>query len=57
MCRPLIEMANEVAPAFAKIFKEMIIIADPDKPLPRAAKGNVSRKLALQLYDEEIEKL
>lgn len=57
MCRPLIEKANEVAPAFAKIFKEMIIVADLDKPLPRSAKGNVSRKLALQIYAEEIDKL
>ncbi|KIP12189.1 hypothetical protein PHLGIDRAFT_371020 [Phlebiopsis gigantea 11061_1 CR5-6] len=54
---PLVEKANEVAPAFAKIFKEMIIVADLDKPLPRSAKGNVSRKLALQLYAEEIDKL
>lgn len=53
----MIEEANSVAPGYAKIFKEMIIVADPDKPLPRSAKGAVIRKQALSLYAEEIEKL
>ena len=35
----------------------MIIVADPAKPIPRAAKGNVQRKQTLDLYAEEIEKL
>lgn len=46
-----------VAPTFARIFKEMIIVADPSKPLPRAAKGTVVRPQALNLYADEIEKL
>ncbi|KAF9000302.1 hypothetical protein BDQ17DRAFT_1427302 [Cyathus striatus] len=54
---PIIEGANVDAPAFSKIFKEMILITSPDKPLPRTAKGTVMRKAALQLYDEEIEAL
>jgi len=46
-----------VAPGFSKVFKELILIADPKKPLPRAGKGTVMRKAALALYHEEIEAL
>lgn len=52
-----IEEANALAPGFAKIFKEMIIVTDPDKPLPRTAKDNIIRKQALAVYSDEIEKL
>ena len=55
--RPIVEEANTMAPAFARIFKEMIIVTDPDKPLPRAGKGTIIRKQALTVYDKEIEKL
>ncbi|KAF8971811.1 hypothetical protein BDZ97DRAFT_1913708 [Flammula alnicola] len=54
---PVVEEANKIAPAFSKVFKEMILISDRRKPLPRAAKGTVMRKLALNLYAEEIEEL
>ena len=46
-----------MAPGFAKVFKEMIIVTDPAKPLPRAGKGTVIRKQALALYTDEIEQL
>ena len=46
-----------MAPGFAKVFKEMIIVTDPAKPLPRAGKGTVIRKQALALYADEIEQL
>ncbi|KAK7042179.1 Non-canonical non-ribosomal peptide synthetase FUB8 [Favolaschia claudopus] len=49
-----IEEANHIAPAFSRIFKELIILASRDKPLPRAGKGTVLRKAALNLYDQEI---
>lgn len=55
--RPYIEQANEDAPTFARIFKEMVLITDPAKPLPRAAKGNIVRKYALDLYADAIERL
>ena len=55
--RPIIENANKIAPAFSKLFKEMILITSEDKPLPRAGKGTVMRKLALQVYNDEIEAL
>ncbi|KAE9396160.1 acetyl-CoA synthetase-like protein [Gymnopus androsaceus JB14] len=54
---PTIEEANKVAPAFSRIFKEMILIVDPEKPLPRVGKGTVARKAALTLYGPEIDKL
>ncbi|KAI0698146.1 hypothetical protein BC835DRAFT_1413279 [Cytidiella melzeri] len=54
---PIIAEANALAPTFAKVFKEMILITDPSKPLPRAGKGTIMRKAALTLYANEIEML
>ncbi|KAF8190188.1 acetyl-CoA synthetase-like protein [Pholiota molesta] len=53
----IVEEANRVAPAFSKVFKELILITDASKPLPRAGKGTVMRKAALSLYHDEIEAL
>ncbi|KIP12212.1 hypothetical protein PHLGIDRAFT_508051 [Phlebiopsis gigantea 11061_1 CR5-6] len=50
----VVEDANAAAPGFAKVFKEMILVTSPDKPLPRAGKGTVIRKQALAAYAEEI---
>jgi thioester reductase-like protein len=52
---PMVEEANKVAPAFSRIFKEMMLIVSPNKPLPRAGKATVMRKAALALYRDEIE--
>ncbi|RDB20740.1 Non-canonical non-ribosomal peptide synthetase FUB8 [Hypsizygus marmoreus] len=54
---PIIEEANRDAPAFSRIFKEMILIASLDKPLPRSAKGTVQKKEAVKMYADEIEAL
>lgn len=54
---PVIDEANRVAPAFSRVFKEMILITSKDKRLPRAGKGTVTRKAALKAYDSEIEAL
>ncbi|KAF8899601.1 hypothetical protein CPB84DRAFT_1847624 [Gymnopilus junonius] len=54
---PVIEEANKVAPTFSKIFKEMILITNKNKPLPRAGKGTVMRKLAVISHEQEIEAL
>lgn len=56
-CRPVVEEANNTAPKFAKVFKEMIIVTRRDKPLPRAAKGTIVRGQALAAYEEEIKAL
>ncbi|KAJ4474501.1 acetyl-CoA synthetase-like protein [Lentinula aciculospora] len=54
---PFIEKANDVSPAYSKIYKEMILVTSKDKPLPRAAKGTVMRKAAYSLYEKEINKI
>ena len=56
-CRHVIEEANHLAPTFARLFKEMIIVADPQRPIPRAAKGTINRRQAYILYEQEIDKL
>ena len=48
---------NAYAPAHSRIFKEMILVADPKRPFARAAKGTFIRKRTLAAYDYEIEKL
>lgn len=52
---PIVEEANRAAPAFSRIFKELILIASRDKPLPRAGKGTVMRKAAVAEYAKEID--
>ncbi|KAJ7754149.1 hypothetical protein DFH07DRAFT_743950, partial [Mycena maculata] len=52
---PVIEEANEVAPRFSRIYKEMILFSSLDKPLPRAGKGTVMRKATINLYAPEID--
>ncbi|KAJ7604467.1 hypothetical protein FB45DRAFT_1070376 [Roridomyces roridus] len=54
---PVIEEANAMAPAYSRIFKELILFASSDKPLPRAGKGTVLRKAAIHLYAAEIDAL
>ncbi|KIK59187.1 hypothetical protein GYMLUDRAFT_44941 [Collybiopsis luxurians FD-317 M1] len=54
---PLVDEANRIAPAFSRIFKEMILISSADKPLPRVGKGTVARKAAISLYEPEINEL
>ncbi|TFK74139.1 putative aminoadipate reductase [Pluteus cervinus] len=54
---PVIEEANQKAPAFSRIYKSMIIITTTDKPMTRAGKGTVQRKATLKLYEQEIKQL
>ena len=46
-----------MAPSFARIFKEMIIVTSAEKQMSRAGKGTVQRKRTLMIYKEEIEDL
>ncbi|KAI5884853.1 acetyl-CoA synthetase-like protein [Schizophyllum commune H4-8] len=48
---PIIEEANRGAPAYSRIFKELILVTRDTKPLPRTEKGTVMRRLALQIYE------
>ncbi|KAF8871770.1 putative aminoadipate reductase [Infundibulicybe gibba] len=54
---PIIEEANKIAPAFSRIFREMVIFTSREKPLPLTPKGTVMRKAALQVYNKEISAL
>ncbi|KAJ7099035.1 putative aminoadipate reductase [Mycena crocata] len=54
---PVIEQANENAPSFARVYKEMILVTHPDKPMRRAPKGTVMNKATIALYKEEIDTL
>ncbi|KAJ6448491.1 hypothetical protein C8R45DRAFT_1046138 [Mycena sanguinolenta] len=52
-----IDKANKIAPAFARIYKEMVLVTQPGKPLLRASKGTLLKKQSLVLYEQEIEEL
>ncbi|KAJ7625710.1 hypothetical protein FB45DRAFT_922118, partial [Roridomyces roridus] len=54
---PVIQEANENAPSFARIYKEMILVTQPSKPMVRAPKGTVIKKATLVLYNAEIDAL
>ncbi|EIW76887.1 acetyl-CoA synthetase-like protein [Coniophora puteana RWD-64-598 SS2] len=54
---PAVEEANKDAPTFSRIFKEMVLVTSPDKPMLRAAKGTVNKKATIKLYQSEIDQL
>lgn len=51
---PLIEEANSKCAVFARVEKSHILFVSPDKPMERADKGTVQRRLTLDLYSQEI---
>lgn len=54
---PLIEKANEASPAHGRISKAHILFTNPEKPMLRAGKGTVQRRLTLAAYANEIDAL
>ncbi|KAI0332192.1 acetyl-CoA synthetase-like protein [Cubamyces sp. BRFM 1775] len=52
---PSVERANEFAPQHSRIFKEMILVTSPTKPLQFNVKGLPRRKIILKNYHDEIE--
>ncbi|KAF7347140.1 Acetyl-CoA synthetase-like protein [Mycena venus] len=54
---PVIEEANENAPAFARIYKEMVLVTELGRPMVRAPKGTVIKKSTIALYKPDIEQL
>ncbi|KAH9935954.1 acetyl-CoA synthetase-like protein [Epithele typhae] len=52
---PSVERANTFAPSHSRLFKEMIIMARPDKPFQLTAKGTPRRQVCIDEYAEEIE--
>ncbi|KAJ7659105.1 hypothetical protein DFH06DRAFT_1472553 [Mycena polygramma] len=52
---PTIEQANAFAPSHSRIFKEMIILATPSRPLQLTAKGTPRRQMILEDYAADID--
>ncbi|KAM5543804.1 hypothetical protein V8D89_002421 [Ganoderma adspersum] len=54
---PTIESANAIAPQHSRVFKEMILVTIPSKPLTYNMKGFPRRTPVLRDYEAEIESL
>ena len=52
-----IEQGNKLLPAFARITRSLVMLTSPEKPMIRAGKGTVVRKLTEAAYSEEINTL
>ncbi|THH29838.1 hypothetical protein EUX98_g4346 [Antrodiella citrinella] len=55
MIWPTVAKLNEFAPQHSRIFKEMILVASPDKPFTYTAKSTPRRQAILNEYEQEIE--
>ncbi|KAF7296637.1 Aminoadipate reductase [Mycena chlorophos] len=53
----VVQDANAVAPAFARVHKEMILVTAKERPFVRTLKGTIARKATIALYDGEIKAL
>ncbi|EKM52278.1 uncharacterized protein PHACADRAFT_211550 [Phanerochaete carnosa HHB-10118-sp] len=51
---PTVERVNATVPKHSQIFKQMILVASPSKPLLYTEKHTVRKGATLQQYDEEI---
>lgn len=54
---PTIQRANEGCPAHGKISRDFVLFTNSEKPLPRAGKGTVQKKMAEKLYQSELDAL
>ncbi|KAI0708460.1 acetyl-CoA synthetase-like protein [Earliella scabrosa] len=54
---PAIEAANRELPEFARIARNMILLASPAKPLEHTPKGTARRAVCLRMYASEVEAL
>lgn len=54
---PLIEHANKKTVAHGHVAREMIMLADAEKPFLRAGKGTVQRTATLRLYEHSIDSI
>ncbi|KAJ3528018.1 hypothetical protein NM688_g8049 [Phlebia brevispora] len=52
-----VERMNSFAPQHSRIFKELILIAAPEKPFTYTAKATARRQAVLRDYEDEIEAL
>ncbi|KAK0463970.1 uncharacterized protein EV420DRAFT_1638889 [Desarmillaria tabescens] len=54
---PTVERMNKFAPQHSRLFKEMILVAKPDKPFTYTAKNTARRQVILEDYSQEISDL
>ncbi|KAJ7667223.1 hypothetical protein B0H17DRAFT_990381 [Mycena rosella] len=54
---PTVEEANRFAPTHSRIFKEMMLIASPSKPIELTPKGTPRRQAMIDLYENEIQEV
>ena len=52
---PVVEQANSECPAHAKVSKSLIISTTPEKPMLRAGKGTVQRKMTVEAFAKELD--
>ena len=51
---PVIQQASDVGPAQARVSKDAVVFTTKEKPMLRAGKGSVQRRLTVQAYQEEL---
>ncbi|KAL6306740.1 hypothetical protein BKA93DRAFT_894740 [Sparassis latifolia] len=51
---PTVERMNTFAPQHSRLFKEMILVANPSKPFTYTAKNTARRQAIINLYEDEI---
>lgn len=54
---PIVNEANEHAPAHGQLDSHHILFADKDRPLRYLGQGKIQRRQTYQLYEEDIEKV
>lgn len=54
---PSVEAANKQSPSHGSIHRNMILFTTSDKPMLRAGKGTVQRKMTVDLYKAELDSL
>ncbi|KFZ02077.1 hypothetical protein V500_00445 [Pseudogymnoascus sp. VKM F-4518 (FW-2643)] len=52
---PVLERANALVPGHARIQRDFVVVATPEKPFQRASKGTIVRSLTTKDYESEIE--
>ena len=54
---PIVQKANAQCDAHARVSKDLILLATPEKPFLRAGKGTVQRRLTVDFYQDAIDEL
>lgn len=54
---PVVQEANAQCDTHTRISRDLILLTLPDKPFQRAGKGTVQRRMTVESYSEEIQKV